>query len=334
MANVKKGLALVLANAEYQSQPKLLSCKKDGSDMKNKLEALNFDVLYQADMTRDEMFNIISQFIKIADLYSVLLVYYTGHGTQIDGKNYLVPVDCMYNPIKSIFISTAIVGIDVITEYMNSHPEKTNLLILDACRTAPSFSRSMVGTGLAEIQAGNGTLVAFATSPNKVAYGAATEQGNGYYTQYLLRHIDEPNIKIEDMFKEIRSDVVKMTDGEQIPWENTSLNSDFYFSTMTQDEINESIYQSMRNKYCADTLLYLSQHFKYSISHVMRIYENQKSEKPGGIYFSDKESFEQYILENILGMGFKFINYRWVLNGIPVIMGEFYHDYLKNIEAK
>lgn len=76
--------------------------------MLSKLETLKFDVLYSSDATRTEMFSVIGRFIAMVDLYTVLLVYYTGHGVQIDGKNYLVPIDCTCIPTKAIFISTDI----------------------------------------------------------------------------------------------------------------------------------------------------------------------------------------------------------------------------------
>lgn len=101
---------------------------------------------------------------------------------------------------------------------------------------------------------------------------------------------------------------------------------------MTQDEINEKIYQSMRNLYRAETLLYLSKMFDYSISDLMRIYEVQKSEKPGGIYIKEKETFEQFVLERILELGFELKNYRWIYNGTPVKMGEFFHNYHNKIK--
>jgi uncharacterized caspase-like protein len=331
--NTKKGLALVIANADYQSQPKLPSCKKDGLDMKMALEKLNFDVMYSADTARANMFNVISDFLKNADLYSVLVVYYAGHGVQIDGENYFVPIDCLYNTSKAIFIGSSLVGINSISDYMNSHAEKVNIMILDACRTAPNFSRDIIGTGLAEIRAGSGTLIAFATSPNNPAYGATTDKGNGYYTQCLLDHIAHPNLKVEDMFKEVRNDVITLTSNEQIPWESTSLNSDFYFNIMAQDDIYEKIYQSMRNNYCAETMLSLSKTIGYTISDLMRIYERQKSEKPGGIYIKEKQSFEQFVLERILELGFTFNNYRWIYKGMPVIMGEFLHNYLNEIKG-
>ena len=271
MGKVKKGLALVLANALYQTQPVLLSCNKDGLDMKAKLEQLDFDVLHYANTTRVATLEAIAEFIKLADLYSVLLVYYAGHGVQIDGKNYIVPIDCIYKPIKDVFISSSLVDVSTITNYMSMHEEKTNILIMDACRNSPSFLRSFGSTGLAEMTAGNGMIIAFATSPNTSALGSESPDGNGCYTKRLLEHIDHPNMKVEDMFKLVRKDVIKDTAGQQVPWENTSLNGNFYFCTMAQDEINEVIYQSIRNYHCAEMLINLSKRFGYTVSDVMRI---------------------------------------------------------------
>ena len=326
MGNPKKGLALIIANADYQSQPKLLSCKKDGDDMATKLNELNFDILHYSNTTRNDILDAISKFIQLADCYSVLVMYYTGHGVQIDGENYFVPIECTYNPVKSIFIAASLVNVNTITSYMNSHEEKTNILILDACRNGLSFSRDMTGAGLAEISAGNGTLIAFATAPNTSAICDDSADGNGYYTKRLLEHIDHPNIRIEEMFKMVRKDVVKDTGGQQVPWESTSLSHDFYFSTLTQDEINEQIYQDIRNNYSTETFINLSQHFGYTISDIMRIYQRQKSEKPGGIYFSDEEAFEHFITEQILSLKFEFKNFRWVYKDCPVMMGDLLHN--------
>lgn len=251
----KKGIALVMANADYVQQNKLPACKKDGEDIKEVLEYLNFDVISGLDLDRTDMYEIISNFIDEAKSYSTVLVYYSGHGVQIDGDNYFVPIDCEYKNSKAIFKDTQLVGINSITEFMTANPSKTNIMILDACRSTVDFAKDIVGTGLTEIMAGNGTLIAFATSPNEVARVDSTEDGNSYYTKCLLPNIIRPNIKIEDMFKAVRNDVVQMTNGEQVPWENTSLNKDFYFNTMDQDEINEQIYQCIRNNYTAETLI-------------------------------------------------------------------------------
>lgn len=209
---------------------------------------------------------------------------------------------------------------------MTDNPSKTNIVILDACRSNPGFAKDIVGTGLTEVMAGNGTMIAFATAPNEVALASQSEDENSFYTKALLDNIVRPNIKIEDMFKSVRNDVVSMTKGEQVPWENTSLNKDFYFNTMSQDEINEQIYQSIRNNYSAETFLLLSPLTGYSISDLLRIHTKQKSEKPGGIYFEKEVELEHYILEQALELGFEMSNYRWCYKNIPVRMGEFFHN--------
>lgn len=99
----KKGLALVIANADYLQQNKLPTCKKDGNDMQKVLEYLNFDVISGSDLKRTSMYDLISKFLETAELYSTILVYYTGHGVQIDGENYFVPIDCEYKNSKAIF---------------------------------------------------------------------------------------------------------------------------------------------------------------------------------------------------------------------------------------
>lgn len=326
---VRKGIALVIGNADYQEQERLPACANDAQNIEKALQSLLFDVKKILNGTREEMLKGVSAFLTEADSYSVVLVYYSGHGAQIDGVNYLVPTDFIYDRTKSISVSR-LININVLTEYMNSHAGKTNILILDACRTTVPFARDFFGTGLAEVNAGRGTIVAFATSPNT----AAICDDQGFYTRCLLKHIAEPNEKIEDMFKKVREDVVMKSGGKQIPWESTSLQNDFYFNTMTVDQIHESIYQLMRNNFRAETLILLSTLYGFSVSDVFRIYERQKAEKPGGIQIEVKTSFEQYILEGILGLGFSFINYRWTYKGRAVKMGEFFHDYKQEIAPR
>lgn len=254
----KKDVALVIDNSEYITQPKLKSCKKDGEDMRSALERLNFDVFFAENQNRAELFNIISEFLKNADIYSTVLLYYTGHGVQIDGENYFVLIDCTYNPTKAIFVATQLVGMRAVQDYMDAHPEKNNIMILDECRSESGFTRDIVGTGLAEMKAGGGTFVAFAAAPNKIAGCATDENGNGFYTECLLRHIEQPNVKIEDMLKKVRKDVIHLIKGAQIPLENTSLKNDFYLNTMTKDQIDDWIYNAVRNAYSAETLIYSS----------------------------------------------------------------------------
>lgn len=324
--NIKRGLALVVSNDKYQFCPQLPSCKKDGSDMVESLRTLGFDIIAAHDSFRTDLFDLINQFIVAADSYSTVLLYYSGHGVQIDGENYIVPIDCNPTPNKSIFISTGLVPIKIISDYMNTHPQKSNIIILDACRTSPSFTKDILSGGLAEIKSGRGTFISFATAPNTVAIGSSSPNENSVFTSCLLRHIDKPNIKIEDLFKQVRFDVIMQSGGTQNPWESTSLTNDFFFNIMSEDQINENIYKGIRDNSSAANLIYLSDYYQRPISEVYRIYYHQKSEKPGGIHFSDKAEFESYILHQILELGFEFKHYRWMYDNKAVVMGEFYHD--------
>ena len=322
----KKGIALIIANADYKNFQKLPSCRKDGNDMKQVLEELNFDTIYGKNLTRKEMLQHISVLLKESDLYSTILVYYSGHGTQIDGENYFVPIDCKLQANKKLLIASELINLDTITEYTKTHTKKISIIILDACRTNPGFDKDLVGEGLADIDAGTGSIVAFATAPNTSALCSCDPLCNSYYTHCLLHNIKKPNTKIEDMFKLVRKEVLIITNNQQNPWENTSLKTDFYFNTMDEDEINETIYQCIRNKYDANSLIKLSEYFQLSITDIMRKYNKQKSEKVGGIYFSNSEELEEYILHEILELGFTFSNYRWMFNGQVVLMGDFLHN--------
>ncbi|MDD3414567.1 MAG: caspase family protein [Lachnospiraceae bacterium] len=324
--NIHRGLALVVSNDKYQFCNQLPSCKKDGSDVEKTLKVLGFDTFTAHDFTRTDLFDLIGKFLVEAVSYSTVLLYYSGHGVQIDGENYIVPIDCNPTPNKSILINTGLVPIRIIVDYMYENPQKSNIIILDACRTSPSFTKDVLSGGLAEIKSGRGTFISFATAPNTVAIGSSSPDENSVFTACLLHHIDKPNVKIEDLFKQVRSDVLIRSGGTQNPWESTSLTDDFFFNIMSEDQINEDIYQVIRDNSTADTLIYLSNHYQHPISAIYRIYHHQKSEKPGGIHFSDKAEFEAYILHQILEFGFEFKHYRWMYENKAVVMGEFYHD--------
>ncbi|MDR3599551.1 MAG: caspase family protein [Desulfosporosinus sp.] len=324
--NIQRGLALVVSNNRYQHCNPLPSCEKDGADIEKSLRSLGFDVISAQDFMRQDLFNVIGQFLDASDSYSTILLFYSGHGVQIDGENYIVPIDC--NPIdnKTIMINTGLVPIHVITEYMNVNPQKTNIVILDACRTSPTFTKDIMQGGLAEIKSGQGTFVSFATAPNRVAIGSSLSSENSVFTGCLLKHIEKPNVKIEDLFKLVRNDVIVQSGGTQNPWESTSLIEDFYFNIMSQDRISEHIYKTIRNRGVASDLIHLSDYYQHTISDIYRIYHKQKSEKPGGIHFSNTAELEAYILHQILELGFEYKYYRWIYKDMPVAMGEFYHD--------
>lgn len=321
-----RGLALIIANDKYKNVRQLPSCTKDGADMAKTLGGLGFDVITAFDLGRSDMYSKLSQFLQEADAYSTVLVYYSGHGVQIDGNNYLVPVDYVYVNDKRILIDTNLVSIEPILDYSRKNTEKTSVIILDACRDAPNFDKTVASSGLAEMNAGGGAFIAYATAPNRTAAGSISPTENSVFTENLLKHIEKPNKGIEELFRLVRRDVEAATGGAQIPWESTSLMSSFYFNTMEQEKINDAVYLAVRAHNTPETLISLSDKYGMSVSDVMRVYSRKKSERPGGIRITDPVDFEGYLLQQLLKMGFEQSGYRWVYKGNPVTMGEIYHN--------
>ena len=169
-------------------------------------------------------------FGELLEEYDVGLFYYAGHGLQVGGENYLIPVDAVL--MKESDVDYDCVAIGRILGKMEDSGSETNIIILDACRDNP-FERSWSGRsaktkGLAFMNAPSGSIIAYATSPGKTA--ADGEPGrNGLYTGALMQFIQTPGLQIEDVFKNVRSLVEEKTKSLQTPWESTSLKGSFYF---------------------------------------------------------------------------------------------------------
>jgi hypothetical protein len=155
------------------------------------------------------------------------LFYYAGHGVQVDGENYLIPIDARINRAQDIKYAALPAG--RILGSMADAGNSINIVIFDACRDNPfaSSSRSLT-RGLVAMQAAQGSLIAYATAPGEVATDGTDR--NGVYTKYLLKHIATRGQSIEEMFKKVRMDVVAATKGKQTPWESSSLVGDFSFA--------------------------------------------------------------------------------------------------------
>ena len=155
------------------------------------------------------------------------LFYYAGHGMQSGGVNYLVPVDAIVE--KDYDIQDECIRADVVLRMMEMNNNPMNIIILDACRNNPyvKSSRSM-DQGLAQPEsAPSGSIIAFATAPGKTASDGIG--ANGLYTQELIKAMRKPGLSIEQIFKEVRINVSKMSGDKQVPWENSSLMGDFFF---------------------------------------------------------------------------------------------------------
>ena len=219
--------ALVIGNATYETGP-LRNPVNDATDMAALLQRLGFEVSSLKDAKLRAMEEAIEAFSQKLRKGGVGLFYFAGHGVQVAGENYIVPIGARISREQDVRFETIQVG--RILGGMEDAGNEVNLIILDACRDNP-FARSFRSgsqRGLAVSQAVRGSLMAYATAPGKTA--ADGNSRNGVYTQQLLRHMATPGMKVEDVFKRVRLSVEDATNGQQTPWETTSLRGDFYFA--------------------------------------------------------------------------------------------------------
>ncbi|MEM7405295.1 MAG: caspase family protein [Pseudomonadota bacterium] len=227
IANASNRVALVIGNAAYIDSP-LRNPVNDARAMEARLRALGFKVTKLENATRDQMSNAVADFEEQLSSGKTGLFYYAGHGIQVRGQNYLIPVDAVIE--SEARVRSQAVPLNQVTEAMEYAQSRINFILLDACRNNP-FERSMRGgsRGLAAVDAAAGTLISYATAPGSVA--ADGDGNNGVYTAALLRALDRPGLSAERVFKEVRKEVSKVTRRKQIPWESSSLTGDFYFNT-------------------------------------------------------------------------------------------------------
>jgi uncharacterized caspase-like protein len=226
LGSATRRLALIVGNAKYPVNP-LRNAVHDASDMNDALKKLGFATKLLTNATFEQMDDAIDAFSRELRQGGVGLFYYAGHGVQIDGQNYLIPVDA---PLQSVAkVKYRSVPANGLLERMADAGNELNIIILDACRENVLMRESRsVQRGLAITQAAQGSLVAYATAPGDVALDGS--ERNGVYTKYLLRYITQSGLPVEDLFKRVRIGVKEETKGRQIPWENSSLVDDFYFA--------------------------------------------------------------------------------------------------------
>ena len=227
-------IALVIGNGAYESGAKLDNPANDAELMARTLAGAGFEVTKVVDASRFEMRKAMLDYSRrLSGAKTIGVFYYAGHGLQVDGQNYLLPIDA--SPARKDELSLHGVALSEFLRTLNSvsgSDGRLNVVILDACRNNP-FARGWrsVSRGLATVDAPSGTLIAFATSPGDVA--ADGEGANSPYTLALSQMIKKPGLPIEQTFKGARNLVWEWTKGSgkaQIPWESTSLRGDFYFT--------------------------------------------------------------------------------------------------------
>ncbi|MEM6805722.1 MAG: caspase family protein [Bacteroidota bacterium] len=225
----EKRTALVIGNGGYNNGP-LRNPVNDAEAMAESLRRLNFDVILHTDIGQREMKVAIRDFGRnIKAKGGVGLFYYAGHGMQVNGNNYLIPLNAKIE--RELDVELESVELYRVMGEMEEADNRMNIVILDACRNNPYTRalRSRTGEGLNITAAPSGTFIAFATAPGSVAADGLGE--NGLYTQELLNALTVPGLKIEDVFKKVRTQVRIKSNGAQIPWENSSIEGDFYFKS-------------------------------------------------------------------------------------------------------
>ncbi len=222
---IERRVALVIGNAKYKEAP-LYNPVNDARDMAAALQRTGFEVIVALDATQKEMNRAIARFGDRLTLDTVALFYYAGHGMQVRGKNYLIPIDAEIKSESSVRVES--VDVDGVLDQLST--SELNVVILDACRNNPferRANRSVGAAGLAQMEAPKGSMIAYATAPGRTA--ADGEGRNGLYTQELLKQLQVPGLTIEQVFKNVRREVAKATRDGQIPWESSSMTGDFYF---------------------------------------------------------------------------------------------------------
>ncbi len=221
----QRRLAVVIGNSEYEKS-ELKNPVNDAKAMARLLRRLDFEVELVENGGRRSMVTMMNDFGRKLRQADVGLFYYAGHGIQVKGRNYLIPVDAVLETEADVEFEALDLG--RVLSKMEDARCPLNIVVLDACRDNP-FARSFRSTskGLALVDAPRGTLLAFATAPGSVAADGVGR--NGVYTKHLLANIERPDLSIEEVFKQVRIGVVDDTGGQQTPWESSSLMGSFHF---------------------------------------------------------------------------------------------------------
>ena len=226
-ADAELRTALVIGNGHY-ADGRLKNPVNDATDMATTLQRLGFAVILKKEARQKEMEEAIRDFGNRLKRGGAGLFFYAGHGIQISGRNYLIPIGARIE--REMDAKYKAINAEMILDEMANAGNPLNIVILDACRDNP-LGRSLrsAGRGLAIIsEAPQGTFITYSTSPGKTAADGTGR--NSPYTAALLQAIAEPGLPIEQVFKKVRQRLSRETGNRQIPWEVSSLQGDFYFS--------------------------------------------------------------------------------------------------------
>lgn len=234
-AAAQRRVALVIGNADYTSVAPLKNPGNDATAVAHLLRDLGFGVTVALNLDKTTFEQRVREFANSLDGATAAVLFYAGHGLQVDGRNYIVPVDAKV--ANEADLPFELVAVDIVLQRL-AHHRITTIVILDACRDNPLGEKlskalgersSAVGQGLASVYASVGTLISFSTQPGNTALDG--EGANSPFAEALLRHITAPNVNVLEMLMRVRRDVLAQTDRRQVPWDNSSLIDQFFFRT-------------------------------------------------------------------------------------------------------
>ncbi len=238
-------IALVIGNGAYKSAP-LKNPVGDADAVAASLKQLGYEVTLRQNTSLFDLIEVLREFSVRASASTVRLLFYAGHGVQAKGRNYLLPVDADPQSEEEIAAKAADVGEFI--DRLSAIKQGLNIVVLDACRVNPFAGGVIVGpdgrrlkfrgltpTGLAPLDAPVGTLVAFSTAPNGVALDGPGG-AHSIYAKHLLANLQTPGLPIEQLFKRVRIGVAEETQRVQVPWESSSLTTDFCFKSGAQGQ--------------------------------------------------------------------------------------------------
>ncbi len=234
-ASAQKRVALVIGNGHYGTVTPLKNPANDAKAVAQSLRDLGFRVMLGVDLGKAAFEETVRDFSNSLNGAEAAVFYYAGHGLQVDGRNYMVPVDAKL--ADEADLPFQLVALDIVLQRL-AHHRITNIVIMDACRDNPlgaTLSKALgerstaVGTGLASVYASAGTLISYSTQPYHVALDG--DGDNSVYSGSLARHIGTADIDVIDMLKRVRRDVQDATNKEQLPWDSHAMIEDFFFRT-------------------------------------------------------------------------------------------------------
>ncbi len=240
-------VALVVGNSAYEHVSTLPNPRNDAAAIQSKLEELGFDVIASLDADRSRLRADLDRFTEEAASAEIALIFYAGHGLQISGENYLLPVDAAISAPTDLN-TTAIRASDLYQAFLEAQPELA-ILILDACRNNPLSDALGTTPGLTsgsvsprefvQQPESAGMIIAFAAAPGAVAYDGT--DGNSPYTTALLQWIDRPGLELGTMFRKVRGTVLDITQGAQVPWVEEALLREVYLNPIDPSRIAEVV---------------------------------------------------------------------------------------------